>query len=62
MDFVNERLASVSEELDAQAKLVRDFKAGNQVFDVASSANQLLGSLPQIDARKTENMLRQDLG
>lgn len=61
MDFVNERLASVSEELDAQAKLVRDFKAGNQVFDVASSANQLLGSLPQIDARKTENLLRQDL-
>ncbi len=61
MDFLNERLASVSEELDAQAKLVRDFKAGNQVFDVASSASQLLGSLPQIDNQRTSNLLRQDL-
>ena len=61
MDFLNERLASVSQELDAQAKLVRDFKAGNRVFDVASSAGQLLGSLPEIDAKKTENLLRQDL-
>lgn len=61
MDFLNERLASVSTELDAQAKLVRDFKAGNQVFDVASSASQLLGSLPEIDAKRTEIMLRQDL-
>jgi len=61
MDFLNERLAAVSEELDAQAKLVRDFKAGNRVFDVASSAGQLLGSLPEIDNSRTQNMLRLDL-
>ncbi len=61
MAFLNERLAAVSAELYAQAKLVRDFKAGNQVFDVSSSANQLLANLPEIDARKSENILKQDL-
>lgn len=61
MKFLNERIASVSAELDAQSKLVRDFKTGNRIYDVSASANQLLGSLPAIDARKSDIALRNDL-
>jgi capsular exopolysaccharide synthesis family protein len=59
--FLNERLITATQELEAQTKMVRDFKATNQVFDVATSANQLLGNLPLIDAKKTDNMLKSDL-
>jgi len=59
--FLNERLAAATAELEEHSKKVRDFKSSNQVFDVSSSANQLLGNLPLIDARKTDNMLKSDL-
>lgn len=59
--FLNERLASASAELESHSKKVRDFKSSNQVFDVSTSANQLLGNLPLIDAKKTDNMLKGDL-
>lgn len=61
MDFLNNRLASVSQELQQQENLVRDFKTGNKTFDVSSSANQLLGSLPAIDSKKVENDLKSGL-
>lgn len=61
MDFLNNRLAAVSQELQQQENLVRDFKAGNRTFDVSSSANQLLGSLPGIDNKKVENDLKSGL-
>jgi tyrosine-protein kinase Etk/Wzc len=61
MKFLDERLAAATAELELQSRKVRDFKASNQVFDVSSSANQLLGNLPLIDARKTDNMLKSDL-
>src|SRR4029450_4284434 len=53
LDFLDTRLASVNGELQAQENYVRDFKAGNKINDVSSSANQLLGSLSNIDTKKT---------
>lgn len=61
LTFLNERLATAEAELEAHTKKVRDFKSSNQVFDVQTSANQLLGNLPLIDAKKTDNMLKGDL-
>jgi tyrosine-protein kinase Etk/Wzc len=61
LNFLTERLATATAELETQTKKVRDFKAHNQVFDVSTSANQLLGNLPLIDAKKTDNMLKSDL-
>lgn len=61
MKFLNDRLAVVTEELDKQARLVRDFKTSNQVFDVSASASQLLGTLPQIDTKKADNLVKEEL-
>ncbi|TKK65032.1 polysaccharide biosynthesis tyrosine autokinase [Ilyomonas limi] len=61
MDFLRERLATAGAELDQQEKAVSSFKAGNQIYDVSASANQLLGSLPTIDTKKSDNMLKQDM-
>ncbi|ANE52956.1 GumC family protein [Flavisolibacter tropicus] len=61
LNFLNDRLVTATAEMEDQSKKVRDFKARNQVFDVSASAGQLLGNLPVIDAKKTDNILKSDL-
>ncbi len=61
MEFLRDRLTSAGAELEQQEKMVSNFKAGNQIYDVSTSANQLLGSLPTIDTKKSDNMLKQDM-
>ncbi|HVX50615.1 MAG TPA: polysaccharide biosynthesis tyrosine autokinase, partial [Chitinophagaceae bacterium] len=61
MSFLEQRLATAGKELEEQEKMVSDFKAGNKVYDMPSSANQVLGELPQIDSKKNENKFKKDL-
>lgn len=61
MEFLRARLTSAGAELQEQEKMVSNFKAGNQIYDVSTSANQLLGSLPTIDTKKSDNLLKQDM-
>jgi tyrosine-protein kinase Etk/Wzc len=51
MDFLNKRLQAVDSELENQENQVRDFKVGNQIYDVSASAGQLLGTLPSIGTK-----------
>jgi tyrosine-protein kinase Etk/Wzc len=55
MEFLDNRLATVNEELEKQENNVRDFKAYNKINDVSASANQLLTSLNSIDTKKSDN-------
>lgn len=61
IEFLDKRLASVNEDLESQENYVKNFKADNQINDVSSSANQLLGSLSEIDTRKHENEYKANL-
>jgi tyrosine-protein kinase Etk/Wzc len=61
LEFLDARLSSVNGELQAQENYVRDFKAGNKINDVSSSANQLLSSLTNIDSKKSENEYKESL-
>ncbi len=61
IDFLDRRLAAVNEDLESQENYVKNFKAGNQINDVSSSANQLLGSLTQIDQQKYDNEYKENL-
>lgn len=59
--FLDNRLATVNEELNAQENYVRNFKASNKINDVSSSANQLLSSLTSIDSKKSDNDYKENL-
>jgi capsular exopolysaccharide synthesis family protein len=61
IEFLENRLNTVSSELAQQANKVKDFKSNNKVNDVGTSANQLLGNLVTLDSRKGENQLRENL-
>ena len=61
IEFLENRLNTVSSELSQQANKVKDFKSNNKVNDVGTSANQLLGNLVTLDSRKGENELRENL-
>ncbi len=61
LNFLNSTLSNATTELDSQSRLVRDFKVSNKIYDISSSANQLLGSLPAIDSRKSDNILKGEL-
>ena len=54
IDFLKDRVTAVSNELLRKENQVRDFKITNKVTDVSASANQLLGSLTNIDAKKSD--------
>ncbi|HUP14260.1 MAG TPA: hypothetical protein VM187_18690, partial [Niastella sp.] len=45
IEFLENRLSTVSGELSQQANKVKDFKSSNRVNDVGTSANQILGNL-----------------
>ncbi|NII27383.1 polysaccharide biosynthesis tyrosine autokinase [Pseudoflavitalea sp. X16] len=59
--FLDNRLATVNEELNTQENYVRNFKASNKINDVSSSANQLLSSLTSIDSKKSDNDYKESL-
>ena len=59
--FLDNRLATVNEELNTQENYVRNFKASNKINDVSSSANQLLSSLTTIDSKKSDNDYKESL-
>ena len=61
IEFLENRLATVSGELSQQANKVKDFKSNNKVNDVSTSANQILGNLVTLDSKKSENQLRDNL-
>lgn len=61
IEFLENRLATVSSELSQQANKVKDFKSNNKVNDVPTSANQILGNLVTLDTRKSENLLKENL-
>ncbi|WP_205509186.1 GumC family protein [Longitalea arenae] len=61
IEFLENRLATVSSELSQQANKVKDFKSTNKVNDVPTSANQILGNLVTLDSRKSENQLKENL-
>lgn len=61
IEFLDNRLVTVNEELNTQENYVRNFKASNKINDVSSSANQLLTSLTTIDSKKSENEYRENL-
>ncbi|HEX6430477.1 MAG TPA: polysaccharide biosynthesis tyrosine autokinase [Niastella sp.] len=61
IEFLENRLASVSSELSQQANKVQNFKSTNRVNDVSTSANQILGNLVTLDSRKSENQLKENL-
>jgi tyrosine-protein kinase Etk/Wzc len=60
MDFLNERLVTVKQELEQQENTVRDFKVQNKVTEVSAKANQLLGNLSVIDSKKNDNELKRN--
>ncbi|HEU4904470.1 MAG TPA: GNVR domain-containing protein, partial [Flavisolibacter sp.] len=60
MDFLNERLVTVKQELEQQENTVRDFKVQNKVTEVSAKANQLLGNLAVIDTKKNDNELKRN--
>jgi capsular exopolysaccharide synthesis family protein len=61
IEFLENRLATVSSELSTQANKVKDFKSNNRVNDVGTSANQILGNLVTLDGRKSENVFKENL-
>lgn len=61
IDWLDNRLLTVNEELNTQENYVRNFKANNKIQDVSSSANQLLSSLTSIDTRKSDNDYKESL-
>lgn len=61
IEFLENRLSTVSSELSQQANKVKDFKSNNRVNDVPTSANQILGNLVTLDGRKSENLLKEGL-
>jgi capsular exopolysaccharide synthesis family protein len=61
IEFLENRLNTVSNELATQANKVKDFKATNKVNDVPTSANQILGNLVTLDTKKSENQLKENL-
>ena len=61
IEFLENRLATVSGELSTQANKVKDFKSHNRVNDVGTSANQILGNLVTLDSRKSENVFKENL-
>lgn len=61
IEFLENRLATVSGELSQQANKVKDFKSNNRVNDVGTSANQILGNLVTLDGRKSENIFKENL-
>lgn len=61
MDFLDNRLVTVNEELNTQENYVRNFKASNKINDVSSSANELLSSLTNIDTKKSDNEYKENL-
>lgn len=61
IEFLENRLATVSNELAQQANKVQNFKATNKVNDVPTSANQILGNLVTLDSRKSDNLLKENL-
>jgi capsular exopolysaccharide synthesis family protein len=61
IEFLENRLGTVSSELAQQANKVKDFKSSTRVNDVSTSANQILGNLVTLDGRKSENQLKENL-
>ncbi len=61
LDFLNSRLSAVDKELQDEENKVKDFKETNKVFDVSYLANQLLGSLKDLDGQKAQNDLKVQL-
>ncbi|MDF2189648.1 polysaccharide biosynthesis tyrosine autokinase [Paraflavitalea sp. CAU 1676] len=61
IQWLDNRLATVNEELNTQENYVRNFKANNKINDVSSSANQLLSSLTSIDTKKSDNDYKENL-
>lgn len=61
IEFLENRLATVSSELTKQDNKVKDIKSNSRVSDVPTSANQILGNLVTLDSRKSENLLKENL-
>jgi tyrosine-protein kinase Etk/Wzc len=61
LNFLNQRLEIVSNELHDQENDVRDFKAGNKLYDVSTTANEMLTNLQTLDAQKSQNNYQEDL-
>lgn len=61
IEFLDQRVTAVDAELERQENYVKNFKAGNKITDVASSANQLLGSLANIETKKSDNVYKENL-
>jgi capsular exopolysaccharide synthesis family protein len=61
IEFLENRLTTVSNELAQQANKVQNFKQTNKVNDVPTSANQILGNLVTLDSRKSDNLLKENL-
>ncbi|WP_276482088.1 GumC family protein [Paraflavitalea pollutisoli] len=61
IEWLDNRLLTVNDELNTQENYVRNFKANNKIQDVSSSANQLLSSLTSIDTKKSDNDYKESL-
>jgi len=59
--FLGERLETVNAELREQENQVRDFKANNQLYDISSTATELLGNLQNLDSQKSQNDYQEQL-
>jgi tyrosine-protein kinase Etk/Wzc len=59
--FLNNRLASVSDELNDQEIQVQNFKVKNQIYNVSSSAETMVGNLEGLDKKLNENEFKSTL-
>jgi tyrosine-protein kinase Etk/Wzc len=61
MNFLDQRLREVKEELNQQEATVSNFKASNKINNVSSSADEMLANLKTIDDKKTDNLYKSNL-
>lgn len=61
MDFLENRLATVTKDLEQQQNAVSAFKSSNKINDVSTSATEMLTSLQDIDKKKNENTFKNNL-
>jgi tyrosine-protein kinase Etk/Wzc len=59
--FLGDRLETVTTELGQQENALRDFKAGNQLYDVSATAQGLLSNMQTLDAQKNQSEYQQQL-
>lgn len=61
IDFLNERLKSVSADLQGVEGKVREFKSENQITDISADAQQFMEMAKSIDMQRAESQTRMNI-